>query len=273
MQRKDTFTLSIWGLEGDNMNVRADVMCKKLPALHSALEQSDHFVNGKKNYEYMYSAKDDGKTAVVAFRERLLTRAGRGSTIPKSSTTALGETMERIRKGDRGIAQLPATLVKQIKRLSDDAEVKFSHAEGAYSADSIIRIDTFLGSQAERLLRQLNDNQSSSVDKFFSGAAFAELTGSLVVVDGRGNLLKGKLTLDHSGKEIDCEIKKEQQEKVLKYFNTKVRTRGICIYTKDSPVPARFELIDLDKAPLAGDLIRWRGALNKERQNGWDLND
>jgi hypothetical protein len=273
MQREGTFTLSIWGLEGDNMNVRADVVCKKLPALHSALEQSDQLVNGSKNYEYMFSAKDDGKTAIVAFRERLLKRAKRGDLPPRSSTTALGEAMERIRTGDQGISQLPATLVKQIKKLSNDADVKFSHAEGAYSASGIIRIDNFLDSQVERLLRQLDNNRSNSANDYFSGAAFAELTGSLVVVDSRGNLLKGKLTLDHSGREIDCEIKKEQQEEVLKYFNKKVRTRGICIYTKDSPVPARFELHGLREAPLTGDLIRWRGALGKKRPEGWDLDD
>ena len=253
MPRRDEAVFVVHGLDVDAKSVRADVFARKLLTFISGLREADRFANGKPEYTYIITALEVGSaSARVREKQRVRNR-------PQHSSIAVFEQVANaIYNGDRVVAQYSEKLVHQVGKLSVGVLETFSHAELAFSDNTVIRIDDFLARQSEAARQILTVGPKGLLDQYYRGRAIGSFDGELQEIDNRGLMLRGKLILS-AGIEIDCVMNKDRVPEAREAFGKRVAVEGTAHYDGDEQLPTRIDVAAIRIKGERNDLLRWRG--------------
>ena len=126
--------------------------------------------------------------------------------------------------------------------------------------DTELPLDAFFCRQVDRVGR-LNDTPPRT-DVWFSGTAIASFEGRLEAIDYRGPAPKGRLALTGSETRLECVFDKSNREDLLNPFGNKtVCVTCRAIYTGDSELPERLEVITIEEISPAAAPIDIMGSL------------
>ena len=133
--------------------------------------------------------------------------------------------------------------------------------------DTELPLDGFFCRQVDRVG---GPNEAQSRRKvWFAGTAITSFEGRLESIDYRGPVWRGHLALPGGTTQIDCVFDKSQGEDALNPFGNKsVSVTGRAIYTGDSQLPERIEVLKIEEQPKPTDVIDIQGSL--ARASSWD---
>jgi hypothetical protein len=264
MPQRGEAVLVVHGLEVDAKSVRAEVFARMLQKLISGFREADRFANGGKiAHGYMIAALGLGSASVtVRQKRRTRNRAHSGIAVYEEVTGA-------IYNGDRGLTRYPEKLVHRVGQLSVGALQTFSHAELAFSDDSVIRVDDFLARQSEAAYQLLRAGPEAIPEQYYRGRAVGSFDGELQEIDNRGLMLRGKLIVT-PGVEIDCIMNKDRIPEARDAFGMRVIIEGTAHYDGYQQLPTRIDILKLRIITAHSNLIRWRGAFPSLTKPGVD---
>ncbi|HXE26680.1 MAG TPA: hypothetical protein VN637_17500 [Roseiarcus sp.] len=138
--------------------------------------------------------------------------------------------------------------------------------------DAELPIDDFFRRQVDRV--GLKDD-AARTDNWFLGSAIMSFEGRLDEIDYRGAVWTGELMLPAGTTHIECVFDKSQGEDVLNPFGNKnVCITGRAIYTGDSQLPERIEVLTIEERSHVRAAIDIRGSLRlmplTDEDNGLD---
>lgn len=108
--------------------------------------------------------------------------------------------------------------------------------------------------------------------RFFAGSVIGAFDGRLGNIDYRGAKWFGYLMLAGSPHQIECIFDKSKGEDEFNRFgNKRVSITGRAIYTGESELPERLEVMTIDGNLAATEHIDIRGSLQGQHYfSGWD---
>jgi hypothetical protein len=138
--------------------------------------------------------------------------------------------------------------------------------------DAELPIDDFFHRQVDRVGFK---DDAGQTDNWFLGSAIMSFEGRLDEIDYRGAVWTGDLTLPAGMTHIECVFDKSQGEDALNPFGNKdVCVTGRAIYTGDSQLPERIEVLTIEERSHARAAIDIRGSLRlaplSDEDNGLD---
>lgn len=135
--------------------------------------------------------------------------------------------------------------------------------------DAELPLDAFFHRQVDRV--GLPNGERTTADIWFAGVVVGSFDGRLESIDYRGATWRGRLTLAGSEIQIDCVFDRRAGEDALNPFGNKdVSVTGRAIFTGDSRLPERVEVIRIEERPRAIAAIDIRGALAPDSVGEWD---
>ncbi len=135
--------------------------------------------------------------------------------------------------------------------------------------DTELPLDEFFRRQVDRV--GMRNDVRPLTDMWFSGSVITSFDGRLEAIDYRGALWKGRLTLAGGETQIDCVFDKAMGEDALNPFGNKdVSITGRAIFTGDSQLPERVEIMTIEQQPRATVAIDLRGALAPAAVGDWE---
>jgi hypothetical protein len=130
--------------------------------------------------------------------------------------------------------------------------------------DTELPVDDFFGRQVDRVGGK--DDPGAQADNWFLGSAMMSFEGRLDEIDYRGAVWTGDLMLPAGTTHIECVFDKSQGEDALNPFGNKnVCITGRAIYTGDSQLPERIEVISIEERAHVNAAIDIRGSLRLMR--------
>jgi hypothetical protein len=156
----------------------------------------------------------------------------------------------------------------RIVKALDPAYVVLVRHEGAE-----LPMDGFFCRQVDRV-GHVSDPLSRA-DAWFAGTAITSFEGRLESIDYRGLVWRGQLALAGSAAEVECVFDRSRGEDALNPFGNKtVCVTGRAIYTGDSQLPERIEVLTLEELYRAAEPIDIQGSLapasHADQDNGLD---
>jgi hypothetical protein len=138
--------------------------------------------------------------------------------------------------------------------------------------DAELPIDDFFRRQVDRVGAK---DDSVRADNWFLGSAIMSFEGRLDEIDYRGAVWTGDLMLPAGTTHIECVFDKAQGEDILNPFGNKnVCVTGRAIYTGDSQLPERVEVLTIEEKRHVSAAIDIRGSLRLapllDEDNGLD---
>jgi hypothetical protein len=138
--------------------------------------------------------------------------------------------------------------------------------------DTELPIDDFFRRQVDRV--GVKDD-AAGTDNWFLGSAIMSFEGRLDEIDYRGAVWTGDLMLPAGTTHIECVFDKSQGEDALNPFGNKnVCITGRAIYTGDSQLPERIEVLTIEERSHVRSAIDIRGSLRlallTDEDNGLD---
>ncbi len=165
-----------------------------------------------------------------------------------------------------GSAMRYPKLAKEIVKLGDKIDVNYSVV--AHFVDIELPIDNFFCRQTARLKQAMTFSEAPVIG--FSGTAITAFDGRLGEIDYRGAVWIGHLMLPGSGAQIECIFDKSKGEDAFNPFgNKRVSITGRAIYTGDSKLPERIEVIAIEEIEPVLVAIDIRGSLSGTSYSGW----
>jgi hypothetical protein len=135
--------------------------------------------------------------------------------------------------------------------------------------DMELPLDGFFCRQVDRAGSRNEEQSRSGV--WFAGTAITSFEGRLESIDYRGPVWRGHLTLPGGTTQIDCVFDKSTGEDALNPFGNKsVSVTGRAIYTGDSQLPERIEVLKIEEQPRAADVIGIQGSLAPASSWNWE---
>ena len=126
--------------------------------------------------------------------------------------------------------------------------------------DSELPIDDFFRRQVDRVGGK--DDGMIKTDNWFLGSAIMSFEGRLDEIDYRGPVWTGDLMLPAGTTHVECVFDKSQGEDALNPFGNKnVCVTGRAIYTGDSQLPERIEVLAIEERAHVNAAIDIRGSL------------
>lgn len=126
--------------------------------------------------------------------------------------------------------------------------------------DTELPLDEFFRRQVGRV--GLANETPPLTDTWFAGHVVSSFDGRLEAIDYRGAVWTGRLTLAGGETQIECVFDKSIGEDALNPFgNKEVSVTGLAIFTGDSPLPERVEVITVEERRRATAAMTIRGAL------------
>lgn len=126
--------------------------------------------------------------------------------------------------------------------------------------DTELPLDEFFRRQVSRV--GLANEAPPLTDTWFAGHVVSSFDGRLEAIDYRGAIWTGRLTLAGGETQIECVFDKSLGEDALNPFGNKdVSVTGRAIFTGDSPLPERVEVMMVEERPRATVAMPIRGAL------------
>ena len=127
-------------------------------------------------------------------------------------------------------------------------------------SDTELPLDAFFCRQVDRVGR-LGESPSQT-DVWFAGSAIASFEGRLEAIDYRGPVWKGRLTLTGGETRVECVFDRSRGEDAFNPFGNKtVCVTGRAIYTGDSQLPERLEVLTMEEKARAVAAIDIQGSL------------
>jgi len=138
--------------------------------------------------------------------------------------------------------------------------------------DAELPVDDFFRRQVDRVGAK---DEAVRTDNWFLGSAIMSFEGRLDEIDYRGAVWKGDLRLPAGTTHIECVLDKSQGEDALNPFGNKtVCVTGRAIYTGDSQLPERIEVLTIEEKAHVNAAIDIRGSLHlatsSDEDNGLD---
>jgi len=134
--------------------------------------------------------------------------------------------------------------------------------------DSELPLDAFFRRQVDRV--GLGE-ASSPGDGWFAGSVIMSFEGRLQAIDYRGAAWAGRLALPGGETQIDCMFDPSMGEDWVNPFGNKdVSIAGRAIFTGDSNLPERMEVMTIEELPRAAMTIDIRGTLTPASVGDWD---
>lgn len=125
--------------------------------------------------------------------------------------------------------------------------------------DTELPIDDFFRRQVDRVGAK---DDAARTDNWFLGSAIMSFEGRLDEIDYRGAVWTGELMLPAGTTHIECVFDRSQGEDVLNPFGNKnVCITGRAIYTGDSQLPERIEVLTIEERAHVHAAIDIRGSL------------
>ena len=125
--------------------------------------------------------------------------------------------------------------------------------------DTELPIDDFFRRQVDRVGAK---DDAGHKDNWFLGSAIMSFEGRLDEIDYRGAVWTGDLMLPAGTTHIECVLDKSQGEDALNRFGNKnVCVTGRAIYTGDSQLPERIEVLTIEERTHVSAAIDIRGSL------------
>ncbi len=126
--------------------------------------------------------------------------------------------------------------------------------------DTELPMDGFFCRQVDRV-GHASDARSRD-DAWFAGTAITSFEGRLESIDYRGVLWTGQLTPAGSDAQLVCVFDKSKGEDALNPFGNKtVSVNGRAIYTGDSQLPERVEVLTIEELHRAAKPVELMGSL------------
>src|SRR5271157_5963689 len=126
--------------------------------------------------------------------------------------------------------------------------------------DTELPMDGFFCRQVDRV-GHASDARSRD-DAWFAGTAITSFEGRLESIDYRGLLWTGQLTPAGSDAQLVCVFDKSKGEDALNPFGNKpVSVNGRAIYTGDSQLPERVEVLTIEELHRAAKPVELMGSL------------
>ncbi len=127
-------------------------------------------------------------------------------------------------------------------------------------SDTELPLDEFFRRQVGRV--GLANEAPPLTDTWFAGQAVISFDGRLEAIDYRGAVWTGRLTLAGGETQIECVFDQSLGEDALNPFGNKdVSVTGRAIFTGDSPLPERVEVMTVEERRRATAATAIRGAL------------
>jgi hypothetical protein len=141
--------------------------------------------------------------------------------------------------------------------------------------DTELPIDEFFARQVDRVGHK---DDTTQAENWFLGSAITSFEGRLDQIDYRGPVWTGDLTPPGGTAHIECVFDKSQGEDSLNPFGNKyVCITGTAIYTGDSQLPERIEVLAIEERAHISAAIDIRGSLrlteNLEEDDSLDYVD
>ena len=138
--------------------------------------------------------------------------------------------------------------------------------------NSELPIDEFFRRQVDRVGAK---DDTVRTDNWFLGSAIMSFEGRLDEIDYRGPVWTGDLRLPAGTTHVECVFDKSQGEDALNpYGNKNVCVTGRAIYTGDSQLPERIEVLTIEERAHVNAAIDIRGSLripsSSDEDNGLD---
>jgi hypothetical protein len=138
--------------------------------------------------------------------------------------------------------------------------------------DTELPIDEFFRRQVDRVGAK---DDAVRTDNWFLGSAIMSFEGRLDEIDYRGAVWTGDLMLPAGTTHVECVFDKSQGEDALNPFGNKnVCVTGRAIYTGDSQLPERIEVLSIEERAHVKAAIDIRGSLRlapADEDNGLDF--
>ena len=130
----------------------------------------------------------------------------------------------------------------------------------AQFSDAELPVDDFFRRQVDRVGGK--DDGMINTDNWFLGSAIMSFEGRLDEIDYRGAVWTGDLMLPAGTTHVECVFDKSQGEDALNPFGNKnVCVTGRAIYTGDSQLPERIEVLSIEERAHVNAAIDIRGSL------------
>ena len=130
----------------------------------------------------------------------------------------------------------------------------------AQFSDAELPVDDFFRRQVDRVGGK--DDGMTRTDNWFLGSAIMSFEGRLDEIDYRGAVWTGDLMLPAGTTHVECVFDKSQGEDGLNPFGNKnVCVTGRAIYTGDSQLPERIEVLSIEERAHVNVAIDIRGSL------------
>ena len=134
--------------------------------------------------------------------------------------------------------------------------------------DTELPMDDFFCSQLGRVGEP--GSTAAPVGAWFAGVVLTSLQGRLEAIDYGGPVWRGRLALSGSNVQVECVFEKASGEDAFNQFGNKsVCISGRAIFTGDSQLPERVEVLKIEQTPQEGDVIDVNSALIRFGAKDW----
>jgi hypothetical protein len=251
--RDGKLTLTIHGLEAFHGDVDGEVFAEKFSAFIHGLAAADKAANGERRHKFVISDLVKN-TATATVSER-----GYKSGVFSRSGIAFYEAgLDEIRLDTPAARLLPLELVQSVATLNRGVHKKFEFGEIKGEGANVIRIDSFLASQAERVLADIK--RKDPVQLTFAGTAYGSFDGIMKAVDFQPAMKRGVLWLSAGGMPIQCNITNVALEDVRAAVESRCVVYGLAHYDGKSGLPKLLDIHKVEVIASAGSISQWRGA-------------
>lgn len=173
----------------------------------------------------------------------------------------------RVYRSDYQILLQHRRLMRGFQRIA--AALDPAYAVSVRFHDSELPLDEFFRRQVDRV--GLANETWPMADMWFAGAGISAFDGRLAAIDYRGAAWTGRLTLSGGETQIECVFDKGMGEDALNPFgNKEVSVTGRAIFTGDSLLPERIEIMTIEERPRAAAAVDVRAALTSTGIGTWE---
>lgn len=240
--------------------VPAAVFQKTFSTVLAALKTADRELHDKKHRsEFLVSDLRMGSNIFAVCEQP---RSG----APTSSIDLLRQVAGSVYRSEFDRAVEHEQIARRVIAIGKAISTEFP-ATAEFEADTI-PLDSFFAEQTKRFARAIG--QTPTPGRYYVGSAITSIDGTLESLDYRGATWRGFLVLPGPGEaQIECILDRSKGEDAYNvHGNKRVSVRGRAIYTGDSILPERIEVIEIEPIARAIEPFDIRGTLTGKRYFG-----
>jgi len=254
------------GANDDARRIPVQTFTKSLSALLAALRSANAALHNKKfRSEFFISHLSIGSNIVGVLEQRRS-----GCTSPAPAIDLFKQCVSAVYHSNYARVVEHTDIAKSIVKIGKSIDEAYPSVV-SFPGGMEIPFDTFFAKQTEKLESTISNSIAKA--PFFVGSTIGAFDGRLESLDYSGAVWKGSLVLPGGSARIECIFDRSKGENEYNPFgNKRVSITGKAIYTGESQLPERIEVISIQEVPLAMEAIDIRGSLTgKHYFHGWDI--